>query len=85
MFVDCQGENYNYRDALVLSHYDVEELPAKEKDRVCFFFKFQLQSAFVLIIGKLYVFYISMNCSHCRLIVAYCFSFKDDRQRFCTF
>jgi len=37
MFVDCQGENYNYRDALVLSHYDVEELPAKEKDRVCFY------------------------------------------------
>jgi len=29
-----QGENYNYRDALILSHYEVEELPAREKDRV---------------------------------------------------
>lgn len=34
-YVGCQGENYNYRDALILSHYEVEEVPAKEKDRVC--------------------------------------------------
>lgn len=31
-----QGENYNFRDALILSHYDVEEVAAKEKDRVSF-------------------------------------------------
>jgi len=29
-----QNENYNFRDALTLDHYDVEDLPAKDKDRV---------------------------------------------------
>jgi len=29
-----QGDNYSYKDAFILSHFDVEEIPSKDKDRV---------------------------------------------------